>query len=60
MTILGTNDIYNVVIWTTESRNSNQLQMAFTTSFVVVSNIFGVVSLNVVLNGLKQITFDVL
>jgi hypothetical protein len=37
MTILATYGIYNVVIWTTYSCNHNQLQMAFTTSFVVVN-----------------------
>ncbi len=37
MTILATSGIYNVVIWTTKSCSRNQLQMAFTTSFVVVN-----------------------
>jgi hypothetical protein len=40
MTILVISGIYNVVIWTTESCNHNQLQMAFTTGFVIVNNTF--------------------
>jgi hypothetical protein len=37
MTILTTNGIYNVVIWTTQSCSRNKSQMAITTNFVVVN-----------------------
>jgi hypothetical protein len=40
MTILVTIGIYNMVIWTTESCSRSQLQMTFTTSFVVVNATF--------------------
>jgi hypothetical protein len=40
MTILVTNGIYNLVIWTTESYSYNQSQMASMISFVVVNATF--------------------